>query len=91
MNQNTDHKELERRCTKCNGEGLIYSERWQYWWKKHEKDWREAINGPDVPDVPEAKSCSECEGVGAIPTDEGNLLLFFLARHWDNFRSKTEA
>ena len=50
--------ELEVRCWKCWGEGVLASE--------------------DHGDMAE---CSECGGVGWVPTAEGQRLLDFLERH----------
>jgi hypothetical protein len=80
---------LETRCTSCCGTGVRYSERWSYWWSKHNLDWREALAANvDVPDEPEEKPCRDCEAAGTIPTEEGKNLLFFLKRHGAQFLSK---
>jgi hypothetical protein len=76
---------LERKCSTCLGSGIRYSARWSDWWRRHDKDWKEALAANlDLPDEPEEKPCRECEGRGTIANEEGQQLLGFLKRHWNN-------
>jgi hypothetical protein len=81
--------DLERSCSRCSGHGYLYSGAWAAWWRKHDRDWQQALAAnQDLPDEPEEQPCRECEGKGTIPNEEGWALLRFLGRHLEDFQSK---
>lgn len=65
---------LTTRCPKCNGCGVIASEKWKLWWERHDRDWKTAINGNDVPDEDEEIQCNACFGTRTVMTRLGCAL-----------------
>ena len=65
-------RELEKLRNKYEKQGMTFHE-------ADERAWEELRHLE--PDEPEEDVCSECEGKGVLPTEEGRELLIFIGRY----------
>jgi LSD1 subclass zinc finger protein len=64
---------LDEPCPECRGVGAIQSAEWVEWFR-----------GPrraPYPRGPEEVRCGVCDGLGQVPTEEGQQILGFVRRH----------
>lgn len=62
---------LSQVCPNCQGRGVVYSQQWAKWWSIHDKDWKDALNGTDMPQEPEELICNICKGHKRFLTEAG--------------------
>lgn len=68
-------EDLQTTCPNCKGAGFVQDWQWIQWWAENS----------DVPppghhllQIQEEIPCRECDEVGYVPTEQGNILLTFL-------------
>jgi len=76
--------ELERTCTECDGEGIVYAPEWREWSAACDASGMsldEYQREHPMPEGPEEVECGECDGSGFQLTQAGYDLLAFMRRH----------